>query len=43
MEHNPKLSNRSMDDILVPEAYQDWYFTQYFKANLQKVYELIQS
>lgn len=36
-------SNQSIDDILVPEAYQDWYFTQYFKANLQKIYELIQS
>ncbi|MEH7307567.1 MBL fold metallo-hydrolase [Neobacillus drentensis] len=32
---------RSIDDILVPKAYQDWYFTTYFKENLKKVYELI--
>ncbi|PEB50084.1 MBL fold metallo-hydrolase [Bacillus pseudomycoides] len=34
-------SKRSLDDILVPKAYQEWYFTTYFKANLKKVYELI--
>ena len=34
-------SKKSIDDILVPEAYQDWYFTIYFKTNLKKVYDLI--
>jgi cyclase len=34
-------SKKSIDDILVPKAYQDWYFTTYFKANLKKVYDLI--
>ena len=32
---------KSIDDILIPQAYQDWYFTTYFKSNLKKVYDLI--
>jgi cyclase len=34
-------SKNCIDDILVPKAYQDWYFTTYFKTNLKKVYDLI--
>jgi glyoxylase-like metal-dependent hydrolase (beta-lactamase superfamily II) len=34
-------SKKSIDDILVPKAYQDWYFTTYFKSNLKRVYDLI--
>jgi cyclase len=34
-------SKKSIDVILVPNAYQDWYFTTYFKTNLKKVYDLI--
>ncbi|CAM2843493.1 MBL fold metallo-hydrolase [Paenibacillus sediminis] len=34
-------SKKSIDDILVPKAYQGWYFTTYFKTNLKKVYDLI--
>ncbi len=34
-------SKKSIDDILVPQAYQDWYFTTYFKTNLKRVYDLI--
>jgi cyclase len=34
-------SKKSIDDILVPKAYQDWYFTTYFKTNLKRVYDLI--
>lgn len=34
-------SKKSIDDILVPKAYQDWYFSTYFKSNLKKVYDLI--
>ncbi|RRN67214.1 MBL fold metallo-hydrolase [Peribacillus simplex] len=34
-------SKKSIDDILVPKAYQDWYFTTYFKTNLKKIYDLI--
>ncbi|MDM5154466.1 MBL fold metallo-hydrolase [Bacillus sp. DX1.1] len=34
-------SKKSIDDILVPKAYQGWYFTTYFKINLKKVYDLI--
>lgn len=34
-------SKKSIDDILVPQAYQDWYFTTYFKSNLNKVCDLI--
>lgn len=34
-------SKKSIDDIVVPEAYRDWYFTAYFKGNLKRVYELI--
>lgn len=34
-------SKKNIDDILVPKAYQDWYFTTYFKTNLKKVYDLI--
>ncbi|WP_409300707.1 MBL fold metallo-hydrolase [Peribacillus sp. SCS-155] len=34
-------SDTNIDDISVPEAYQDWYFTTYFKTNLKKVYELL--
>ncbi|MEC1523922.1 MBL fold metallo-hydrolase [Neobacillus niacini] len=34
-------SRGSIDDILIPKAYQDWYFTTYFKENLKKVYDLI--
>ncbi|MEO2074204.1 MAG: MBL fold metallo-hydrolase [Bacillus sp. (in: firmicutes)] len=33
-------TNGSIEDIAVPEAYQDWYFTTYFKANLQRIVEL---
>jgi cyclase len=33
--------NKSIDDILVPKAYQDWYFTTYFKSNLKRIYGLI--
>ena len=32
---------RSIDNVLVPKAYQEWYFTTYFKENLKKVYEII--
>lgn len=32
---------KSIDDILIPQAYQDWYFTTYFKSNLKKVCNLI--
>jgi cyclase len=34
-------SKRSIDDILVQKAYQEWYFTTYFMTNLKKVYDLI--
>lgn len=34
-------NNKSIDDIIVPKAYQDWYFTTYFKSNLKRVYDLI--
>ncbi|SEC40348.1 MBL fold metallo-hydrolase [Paenibacillus sp. GP183] len=34
-------SKKSIDDILVPKAYQDWYFSTYFKTNLKIVYDLI--
>lgn len=34
-------SKKSNDDILVPKAYQDWYFTTYFRANLKKVFDYI--
>ncbi|MBK3494104.1 hypothetical protein JFL43_04375 [Viridibacillus sp. YIM B01967] len=34
-------SKKSIDDILVLKAYQDWYFTTYFKTNLKIVYDLI--
>jgi cyclase len=34
-------NKKSINDILVPKAYQDWYFTTYFKSNIKKVYELI--
>jgi cyclase len=33
-------NNKSVDDISVPKAYQDWYFTTYFKSNLKRVYDL---
>ncbi|MFD3450356.1 hypothetical protein ACFDTO_37905 [Microbacteriaceae bacterium 4G12] len=33
-------TKKSIDGILVPKAYQDWYFTTYFKTNLKKVYDL---
>ncbi|MDQ1143686.1 cyclase [Bacillus sp. SORGH_AS 510] len=33
-------TNGSIEDIAVPEAYQDWYFTTYFKANLQRIVDL---
>lgn len=33
-------SNRSIHDILIPNAYQDWYFSTYFKSNLKKVYDM---
>lgn len=33
-------TNGSIEDIAVPEAYQDWYFTTYFKANLQRLVDL---
>lgn len=32
---------KSIDDLLVPNAYQDWHFTAYFKPNLKRVYDLI--
>jgi cyclase len=34
-------NNKSIDDMTVPKAYQDWYFTTYFKSNLNKVYDLL--
>ncbi|WCK55074.1 hypothetical protein PP175_03520 [Aneurinibacillus sp. Ricciae_BoGa-3] len=34
-------SKKSIDEISVPKAYQDWYFTTYFKSNLKRVYDLI--
>lgn len=34
-------SKKSIEDILVPKAYQDWYFATYFKTNLKKVYDFI--
>jgi cyclase len=33
-------NNGSIDDLIVPKPYEDWYFTTYFKGNLQKVYDL---
>ncbi|MBS4171727.1 MBL fold metallo-hydrolase [Bacillus sp. FJAT-49736] len=33
-------SNRNINDISIPNAYQDWYFSTYFKSNLQKVYDV---
>ncbi|MFD1773374.1 MBL fold metallo-hydrolase [Paenibacillus rhizophilus] len=34
-------SKKSIDDLVVPQAYQDWYFTTYFKSNLKRVYDWI--
>jgi cyclase len=34
-------NNKNVDDILVPNPYQNWNFTTYFKSNLKKVYDLI--
>ncbi|MNO03238.1 hypothetical protein D3C81_2238780 [compost metagenome] len=34
-------SKKSLDEISVPKAYHDWYFTTYFKTNLSKVYDMI--
>jgi glyoxylase-like metal-dependent hydrolase (beta-lactamase superfamily II) len=34
-------SKKSIDEIEVPELYQNWYFTTYFKTNLSKVYDVI--
>ncbi len=33
--------NGSLDNISVPKAYQNWYFSTYFKTNVQKVYDLL--
>ncbi|MGV3466174.1 MAG: MBL fold metallo-hydrolase [Heyndrickxia sp.] len=33
-------SNRNINDILIPNAYQDWYFSNYFRSNLKKVFDL---
>jgi len=33
--------NQSLDKITVPSAYQDWFFTTYFKSNLQSIHEWI--
>lgn len=35
------LNKQSIEEISVPKAYENWYFTTYFKPNLKKVYELI--
>lgn len=32
---------RDIDDLLIPEAYQEWYFRTYFKSNLNRVYDLL--
>ncbi|PLT28648.1 MBL fold metallo-hydrolase [Peribacillus deserti] len=34
-------SEKSIDDISVPKAYEDWYFSTYFKSNLKKIHDLI--
>lgn len=34
-------SNGSIDEIEIPEAYEDWYFATYFKSNLKTVYDFI--
>ncbi|MFS0856204.1 hypothetical protein AB3M99_07560 [Paenibacillus taichungensis] len=34
--------NQGLDEITVPSAYQDWFFTTYFKSNLQSIYEWIE-
>ncbi|NHM31936.1 MBL fold metallo-hydrolase [Neobacillus terrae] len=31
---------KSIDDIFIPQTYQDWSFTTYFRSNLKKVYDL---
>ncbi|OAX48847.1 MBL fold metallo-hydrolase [Paenibacillus sp. AD87] len=33
--------NQSLDGITVPSAYQEWFFTTYFKSNLQSIHEWI--
>lgn len=34
-------NKKSIDELAVPEAYVDWYFTTYFKPNVKKVYDSI--
>ncbi|MDR9745759.1 MBL fold metallo-hydrolase [Paenibacillus taichungensis] len=34
--------NENLDEITVPSAYQDWFFTTYFKSNVQSIYEWIE-
>ncbi|AIQ52071.1 MBL fold metallo-hydrolase [Paenibacillus sp. FSL R7-0331] len=34
-------NKKSIDEIVVPEVYHNWYFTTYFKTNLSKVYDII--
>ncbi len=34
-------NKKSIDEIEVPVAYRDWYFTTYFKGNLSKVQTII--
>ncbi|WP_245683483.1 MBL fold metallo-hydrolase [Paenibacillus pabuli] len=33
--------NQSLDEITIPSAYQNWFFTTYFKSNLQSLYKWI--
>lgn len=34
-------NQRSIEELEIPEEYRAWYFTTYFKTNLNKVYDLI--
>ncbi|MEK4004890.1 MBL fold metallo-hydrolase [Paenibacillus sp. FSL H3-0333] len=34
-------NQQSIEEIVIPEEYRAWYFTTYFKTNLNKLYDLI--
>ncbi|MHA7966547.1 MBL fold metallo-hydrolase [Paenibacillus sp. CAU 1782] len=34
-------SQKSIDEVEVPERYREWYFTSYFKGNVSKVYDMV--
>ncbi|MBM7662089.1 glyoxylase-like metal-dependent hydrolase (beta-lactamase superfamily II) [Bacillus mesophilus] len=40
---NSIQNKENIDDILIPKMYQDWYFTNYFRANLNTIYTLMTS